>query len=164
MTEPGPEDLSFPSNWDRLKEPPSDRNQPAAPGDGTPIEPAMPPLIILLAAAWGDLVAVLVVCTAGLLAVVGFGHRVTLPCLPWAAALAISWWAVSSAVLLVVRRGTPGMLMAGVAFSEQIPPRRVALVLAISLGVSLTLGLPAVLGARLSPQGAAAGSPLRLIG
>jgi hypothetical protein len=164
MTDPGPEDLSFTSNWDRLRDLPQDGSAPSAGGREPDSEQAPPPLIILLAAAWGDLVAVLLVCTAGLLALVGFGHRVTLPCLPWAVALAVTWWVAASAVLVVVRRGTPGMLMAGVVFSEAVAPRRVGLVVVVSLVVGLTLGLPALLGARLSPLGAAAGSPLRLLG
>ena len=153
MTPTAPEELDFPANWDRIDE-------RAEQGQAPESASALPPLISLMAAAWGDLVAILAVCTASLLTLLGLGHSVSLPCLPWSCGLALLWWCASAAVLLTVRRGTPGMLMAGVVFRDNVATTRLAAVLAAATVLMLTLGLPALLGPRRSWLRRAGGSDL----
>jgi hypothetical protein len=159
MTEPNPEELSFPSNWDRLRERTPEQPEETGAGDH---DPSSPPTLSMVAAAWAELAAVLGVCTAALLTLLAQDHTVSLPCLPWALAVALGWWCAAAAVLVIVRRGTPGMLMAGVVFEDQIPPLRLPTVLATALLLGCTLGLPAVLGADRSLLRLAAGSALRI--
>lgn len=148
----------IPDDWDALAER----------GDAPPVEPgapaathgAAPPPVTLMAASWADLVAMLAVCTGGLIAVMAVGQRPALPAFAWAAGLAVAWWVSAAAVLVVVRQGTPGMLLAGVRFVDAVPPRLVPRVLAAALLGALTLGAPGLLGSRLSPLAAAARSRL----
>jgi hypothetical protein len=100
----------------------------------------------------------LAVCTGALIAILILGERPTLPAFAWAAALAMVWWVFAASVLVVVRQGTPGMLLAGVNFSAPVLPRQVVSVLVVALAGVATLGLPGLLGARRSILGAAAGS------
>lgn len=120
------------------------------------------PVLQLVAAAWGDLVAILAVCTTALAAAALAGHPVRVPALPWAAGLAGAWWLAAGAATVLVRHGTPGMLMAGVSFDGQVAPRRVPLVVlmaAIQLGLA---GLPACLPIAPSLLARAGGRPLRI--
>jgi hypothetical protein len=130
-----------PEGWDRLAE-------PSAP---LPVEPARasssrPGMVLLLAGATGDLVATVAVCAGGLAGLRALGHAAPLPALPWAATLGLLWWCVAAAATVVVRRGTPGMLMAGFGYAHPLPPRRVAPVLAVALSNAVLLGAPVVLG------------------
>lgn len=154
---PGHDEI--PGDWDTL----SDRGGveaglPASP-EPAPAELA-PPVVLLLAAAWADLVTMLAVCTGALVAVMVTGQRPALPAFAWAAALAVLWWAVASVLLVAVRQGTPGMLLAAVRFAGAVPPGRVPGVVAAALLGSLSLGATGLLGARLSPLQAAAATPL----
>jgi hypothetical protein len=149
----------IPGDWDTL----SDRGdvaagppQPSAPEPGE----LAPPVVLLLATAWADLVAMLAVCTGALVAVMVTGQRPALPAFAWAAVLAVLWWAVASVLLVAVRQGTPGMLLAAVRFAAPVPPDRVPWVVAAALLGSLSLGATGLLGARRSPLQAAAGGPL----
>jgi hypothetical protein len=148
----------IPDDWDALAErggaPPVEAAGPAAPHG------EVPPPVTLMAASWADLVAMLAVCTGGLIAVMAVGQRPALPAFAWAAGLALAWWVSAASVLLVVRQGTPGMLLAGVRFLDAVPPRLVPRVLAAALLGALTLGAPGLLGGRLSPLAAAARSRL----
>jgi hypothetical protein len=117
-----------------------------------------PPVLTLMAVSWADLVAVLAVCTATLLAILALGERPALPAFGWAAGLALVWWLFAAAVLTVVRQGTPGMLLAGVSFADPVPPSRVGWVLGAALVGIGTLGLTGVLGLRGSILRAAARS------
>ncbi len=160
-----PEHLDFPTNWDHLDEPPesSEAAREIAPlgnGDG-PLSSAVP-TGTLLAAAWADLVSILAVCTAEFLALVLADYPATLPALPWAAALAMVWWSVAAAVLLIVRKGTPGMLMAGVVFKTSVVPQRLPAVIVVALLMAWALGLPALLGADRSPLSAVADNELAI--
>jgi hypothetical protein len=141
-----PEDLDFPANWDRLVE----DVQPAEELDLPPKPPldAGPSLISFLAASWAELVVVLVPCAAALGVVRLLGYRTGAPALPWAALLATAWWLTAATVLLVVRRGTPGMLLAGLTFADEVPRMRMPLLLVSVLVLSASAGLLALLGGR----------------
>lgn len=119
-----------------------------------------PPTVVLFAACWADLVTMMAVATAALLALVAIGHRAEPAILPWAGGVALCWWWLAASATVAVRRGTPGMLMAGLVAKRPVPPRRVASVLAAALASCASLGLLALLGPRRSLVGAAAGSPL----
>jgi hypothetical protein len=97
------------------------------------------------------------VCTAALLALAASGHRAALPAFPWSLALAATWWGAAAAALVVVRRGTPGMVLAGLSFDRALPPRRVVPVLLAALVQACTLGVPTLVGARRSPLALASG-------
>jgi len=187
MSEQSPEELSFPINWDRLSNDAGDEARDATDdigseigaglGDDTGEEalerhqeapragaPAGPPTLNLVAAAWADLVALLAFVVAELIAVVIAGYDIKLAALPWIVALALAWWCAAALVLVVVRRGTPGMLMAGVVFKAQVSPSRLAAIILVALVLVCLLGLPALLGARRSLLRIAASSPLAGIG
>ena len=149
------------TDWDALNERQvSVQPAPAPRQESDEDGPGGPPLITLMATAWADLVGMLAVCTGALIAILILGERPTLPAFTWAAALALVWWAFSASVLVVVRQGTPGMLLAGVNFAMPVLPKRVPLVLAAALAGVATLGLPGLLGGQRSILGAAAGSDL----
>lgn len=101
-------------------------------------------------------------CAGTLLALRIAGHHPTLTTLPWAALLALLWWGAAAAAGVTVRRGTPGMLLAGVAFVRQIRPRRVIGVLAAALALAGCLGLLAVFGAALPLLRSAGGADVAL--
>lgn len=148
----------IPTDWDAL----GDRQTRMSPRPAPPLESdeggPEPSLITLMATSWADLVGMLAVCTGALIAILILGERPTLPAFAWAAALAMVWWVFAASVLVVVRQGTPGMLLAGVNFSAPVLPRQVVSVLVAALAGVATLGLPGLLGARRSILGAAAGS------
>lgn len=154
MTPPSEE---IPHDWDAL----TDRDHGVEKNETPPAQDAAePPVLTLMAASWADLVGMLAVCTGGLLAVLALGQRPALAAFGWAAALALLWWACAAAALVVVRQGTPGMLLAGVRFFEPVATERVPRVLAAALLGVLTLGLPGLLGSHLSPLRAAAAADL----
>jgi hypothetical protein len=152
----------FPSNWDVLDRIEDDELPP-------PDEPPVPspshtpPLLNLIASSWADVVVVLAVCTAALLALNAAGHHSRLVVLPWAAALGLMWWLGAAATLVTIRQGTPGMLLAGVHFRDRVTPGRVALVVVVAVLSALLLGLPGLLGGRHSPLAIAAGSRLESV-
>jgi hypothetical protein len=113
-----------------------------------------------MASSWADLVGMLAVCTGGLVAVMALGQRPALAAFGWSAFLALTWWVCSAAVLVVIRHGTPGMLLAGVRFVDPVSPDRVPRVLAAALLGVVTLGLPGLLGSQLSPLRIAAATDL----
>jgi len=159
-----PQRLDFPHNWDVLR-------GDAPPGAADSAEPVAdeaprvaPSTLILLAASWGDTVSALAVCTAALVGVAAGNHELGVAALPWAAAVGLAWWLATAAVVVVVRQGTPGMLLAGVVFADRVPPRRLASVLAAAIVHAVLLGLPGAFGARRSPLALAAGSAIRLAG
>jgi hypothetical protein len=140
----------IPNDWDAL----TDRETEAQPdlhASPTAESGAVgPPVVTLMAVAWGDLVSMLAVCTAALVAILLLGERPALPAFSWSAGLALVWWFFAGSVLVVVRQGTPGMLLAGVSFENSIVPRRVPCVLSAALLGVATLGLPGLLGNRRS--------------
>jgi hypothetical protein len=165
MSEKSPEELSFPVNWDRLSETVSDEESHSSSPSQSPGEHSDgPPIINLVAATLADLVAILAFIVAELLAVRMASYKIGWPALPWVITLALAWWCVASLMLVVVRRGTPGMLMAGVVFKHPVPPTRLAVILLADLALICLLGLPALLGPDRSPLRFAGGSPLSSIG
>jgi hypothetical protein len=130
--------------WDRLADSQPDEGSAAARLRRGP--PCRPGMLLLLAAALGDLVALVAVCALALLALRALRHFTPLIAFPWSACLALLWWCATATVLVVVRRGTPGMIMAGVGFERSVPQHRVAGVLAVALLLAFCLGLPALLG------------------
>jgi hypothetical protein len=156
MTPSPPDDAPVPANWDRLRDDDGDTAEELL----LPPPESAPPRLTLVAAAWGDLVALVGVLTAALVAVLVAGRPVTAAALPWTCALALTWWVASAYVLLAVRRATPGMLMAGIALRS--PPRahRLVWTLVVALLTAATGGLLALPGARLSPIARVSGAEL----
>jgi len=136
--------IEVPEGWDQLEgtddEPISEDDAVVDPGyrNGS--------TIAVIAASWGDLAVVLAVCAAVLIALKVAGYGAPFAAVWWALALAVVWWLVAAAVLLAVRQGTPGMLLAGVQFADPVPPDRIAPVLVTALVTGVTLGLPAAVG------------------
>jgi len=161
-----PGDEFFPEGWDRLPE----HEEAPVPSEEVPVPrlepvggpPSEPTILGLTTAAWADLVAMLGPCAAILVALRAGGYPVGLATVPWAGALALAWWLLAAGTLLTVRRGTPGMLLAGMAFSEARGRGALRGVLLLQALSALTLGLPAVLlyrfwGPRLELVGPEAG-------
>lgn len=148
-------DLEVPEGWDHL---PSDDEPP--PPDMTEDDEHQPDdsSIPMIAGSWADLALVLGVCAAALVALKMSGHGAPFAAVWWALALAVMWWLVTAGILVMVRRATPGMLLAGLQFSAAVPPKRVAPVLTVGLVMCATLGLPAALGPMGWPMSAAAGT------
>ena len=65
------------------------------------------------------------------------------------AALGAAWWVAAAAAFVVVRQGTPGMLLAGVHFKSRVSPGRLPVVIVIAALCALLGGLPAMVGDRL---------------
>jgi len=154
-----PEQRGFPNNWDVLQEPAAD-DEPFDDVTAAPNPTGPPPILNILAASWADAVAPLGVCTAALLGLNATGHHPSLIAFPWAVALGVAWWAIATATLVVVRQGTPGMLLAGVVFGDSVAPGRVVPVIAAAAVSALLLGLPNLLGPHRSPLALAAAAAL----
>ncbi len=143
---------SMPGDWDALAERPSEvgRTRSSPPRH----DHDLPPALTVMASAWADLVGILAVCTGALIAILVLGERPALPAFVWAAALGFVWWVFAATVFVVVRQATPGMLLAGMSFSEAVRPQRVVWVLVAALVGVGTFGLSGIIGGR--------GSALRL--
>jgi len=157
------------SDWDRLAdrddvdgvEPLVGPVEPPGSPAGDDGERPVPPLHGA-AAAWGDLVAMLAVCTAALTGAALSGLPLGWRALPWGLAAGAAWWTAAAAVTVVVRAATPGMLLAGLRFGAAVPPGRVPRVLAVAAVQAVLCGLPAALApARSGLLAWAAGSVLR---
>jgi hypothetical protein len=149
---------SMPGDWDTLM----DRgvNDGSPPPTAAGPDAPEPPALTVMAAAWADLVGILAVCTGALVAILLLGERPALSAFAWAAALGVAWWIFSAAVLVVVRQATPGMLLAGVSFSDPVRPNRVCWVLVAALLGVITAGLSGVVGGRRSILRRAAASEI----
>lgn len=121
-------------------------------------------MIPVIAGSWGDLAVILGLTAASLVALKLAGHGAPFAAAPWAVAVAVLWWLVAAAVLLTVRRGTPGMMMAGVSFAGAVAPARLPVVLLVALLLALTLGLPSAVGPPGWAMRIAAGTPLTASG
>ena len=169
MTPPSDQRPVVPDDWDRLDDDPT----MPSPVTATTTEPAgdLEPdggdaashsvVVALLAASWADAVTVLALVTGCVGVLVLRGYNPTPAWLPWAAGAGLSWWLFAAGVLLLVRRATPGMLLAGLQFEEPIPPRRVAPILVAAVAGAMSLGLVAIIGGRRhGPLAIAAGCPI----
>ncbi len=153
------EPAEIPGDWDTLTE--RERVDPDEVSPQTPDgDDEQPTVMTLMAASWADLVAMLAVCTAALVTVMVLGNRPALPAFGWAAVLALVWWSFSAGALVLVRQGTPGMLLAGTSFKDPVDPARVGWVVAAAFAGVLTLGLPGLLGSGSSILSLAASSEL----
>jgi hypothetical protein len=157
------EDREIPSNWDVLHNPESETEPPDEAEVHSHDRTDSPPTINLLASSWADAVSSLAVCTGALLFLNATGHHGSLAALPWAAILGFSWWVAAASILITIRQGTPGMLLAGVHFARPVAPRRVALVVAAAAVSASLLGLPGLLGPRRSPVAVTGGSVLEAL-
>jgi len=150
-----------PDGWDRLDEPLGGDKEPGVLAVPVPeIRPGDESALPLIAGSWGDLALILGVAAAALVALKAAGHGAPFPAAPWAVGLAVTWWAAATAILVTVRRATPGMLMSGVRFEGAVSPPRVALVVAVALVLCATLGILSAVGPRGWALGGAAGSPV----
>jgi hypothetical protein len=154
----------IPPDWDSLKDRSTESEEKPVVLPEAIAEDHAPPVISLMAASWADLVGMLAVCTAALIAVLALGEPPALSVFPWAAALALAWWAFAASVLVLVRQGTPGMLLAGVVFEEPVPAPRVPGVLAAAVFGVATFGLVGLLGPRSSLLRLAAATELATVG
>jgi len=152
------ESLNFPANWDRLPELEEDGPEPSP----EPVEPPekRPGSLSMTAVAWADLVTTLAVCTITLLVLIAAGHSPGIRAIPWAVGIGVVWWVVASSSLLVVRRGSVGMLLAGVVYSEPVSERRLPLILAASIVHAMMFGLAGLIGTGQAPLAAAGGSAI----
>jgi hypothetical protein len=157
-----PSRSNFPNNWDVLHDPSANDEPPV---ENEPVSGANrnPPLLNLLASSWADSVSVLGVCTAALVGLSSVGLNGSLSALPWAVGLGVAWWAAAAAVLIVIRQGTPGMLLAGIVFRDRVSPRRLPVVIGAAAVSAVLAGLPGLLGATRSPLALAAGSALESV-
>jgi len=147
-----------PPEWDHLAE----RLTGSEDGGLEPSEEERPGArrAALVLAALADLVTMLALCAAVVAALRVAGLETALVAVPWAAAVAVSWWLAAAAALLAVRRGTPGLLIGGLAFSEPVPATRLAPTLAVALLGACLLALPPALGGRRSLLEIAAGTAI----
>jgi len=152
----------FPKNWDVLHGSTRDDDIVDAPVP-TAGSDRSPPTINVLASSWADVSSTLGVSTAALFGLNAAGHTSSLIALPWAVALGFIWWLAAATTLVAIRQGTPGMLLAGIVFSDRVAPRRVAAVIAAATVSALLGGLPGLLGARRSPLALAAAAQLESI-
>jgi hypothetical protein len=88
-----------PRNWDQIRDPDPDFDREPHQALATD-DVQRPPAFSIAGGAWGDLVAVLAVCTTAFVALAVLGYGTELALLPWALALGIVWWAAAAAVLL----------------------------------------------------------------
>jgi hypothetical protein len=95
---------SMPGDWDALVDRSTDVASPRH--SASDLDPPGPPPLTLMASAWADLVGMLAVCTAALVAILVLGERPALPAFAWAAALGFVWWAFAAATLVVIRQAT----------------------------------------------------------
>ena len=149
-------DREVPDAWEQIREPTPDLEMnPVEVESRTP--PLEPSRASLIGGTWGDLVAILAVCASTFLALTALGYDAGPAAFPWALALGLTWWTAAAMVLLVVRHGTPGMLLSGIVFENEVPRGRLVWVVLAALALCLTLGVTALLGARSSPLRLAAG-------
>lgn len=101
-----------------------------------------------VAAAWADGVVVAAVTTLLVAAVVAARYPVAAVGLPWAAGTGAVLWLAMGTILVRIRRGTPGMLIAGFVFTDQVAGVRLLLVLCAAAVDAALLGLPSLCSGR----------------
>lgn len=139
-----------PRNWDQLSDIDVDDIEPEvlSPQDFDSATTGEPSWSARLATAWADLVIVAGLTTAMIGTVILLGYPLSIRALPWAAGVALLGWAAVCGIILRVRRCTPGMVMAGLVFTDEIAGARLASTIAAAGFSALFLGLPALPGSR----------------
>lgn len=139
-------------SWDQLSEIDVDDIEPEAlsPSTSDPTPGNEPSWSARLAAAWADLVIVAGLTTAMIGTVILLGYPLNIRALPWAVGVALLGWAAVCGIILRVRRCTPGMVMAGLVFTEEIAGTRLVMTIAAAGFSALFLGLPVLPGGRAS--------------
>lgn len=150
----------IPVDWDVLRDAVTDGGAVASADEAPVAHPAPIPALNIVAASWADAVTAVAVCIVALVALDTAGHPVGVAVLGWAAALGATWWLAASTILVIVRQGTPGMLLAGIHFSTRVAAVRLPVVIVAAAASAALGGLPGALGARRSPLAVAAGSAL----
>jgi len=135
----------LPEEWDRLLDLAGFEDEDEANAAPEPEEPDLPPAFPLLTASCADLVAILLPCTLALVGLRLSGLPVPLAVAPWALAVGVLWWVLAAGIFLRVRRGTPGMLAAGLVYREEPAGPRLWRSMALALLAAVTLGLPLAL-------------------
>ncbi len=136
------------SPWDRLSDIDVDgiEQDPAAPS----LEPSEShdsvSRSVRLAAAWADLVVISGATTSMVGAVILAGYPLGIRALPWAVGVALIGWGATCGILLRVRRGSPGMLLAGFVFSDEVAGSRLVWTVAAAGFSAFLLGLPVLPG------------------
>ncbi len=143
-----PDSNDPPSNWDQL----SDidvagiEQGPVSPPFEEPIHGPVVSRASRLTASWADLVVIAGATTSMIGAVILAGYPVSLWALPWSVMTALLGWGAVCGILLRVRRGTPGMLLAGFVFSKEITGGHLVGTVAAAGLSAFLLGLPALPG------------------
>ncbi len=132
-------------DWDRLSEIDLEGiEEPSpAPSPSSTAGPDTPSISTgaRLAVAWGDLVVSVSLTTLLVGSVFAAGYPVGFNVLPWSAGVGLVGWAAITAILLRVRRQTPGMVLAGLVFSSEVSGSRLFLTLSAAVCGALSLGL-----------------------
>ena len=148
--------LSDEREWDRLSE--IETALPAeleSPGDGGVSSS------VIVAAGLADLVLVLALTTALVLALSVQSLPFRPSVLYWALPVAMLWWLMAVVICLRVLKASPGMVIAGLSFVSELQGSRLVLTLLTLLAGAALLGLPlSIGGARSSLLSRAAGLPL----
>ncbi len=136
------------SPWDQLSEVDVDGIEPGlvSPSPETSDSGDAVPWSARLTAAWADLVVISGATTSMVGAVILAGYPLGIRALPWAVMVALVGWGAACAILLRVRRGTPGMLLAGFVFSNEVTGGRLGWTVAAAGFNAFLLGLPALPG------------------
>jgi hypothetical protein len=159
-----PRSPDVPEGWDHLQRPVDEAVVPAATATSGSAAHDPGSVITVIAGSWGDLAVILGLSAATLVALKLAGHGAPFAAASWAVAVAVLWWLVAAAVLLTVRRATPGMVAAGISFAGAVRPARLPWVLLVALLLAATLGLPSAVGPSGWALRVAAGTPLTVTG
>ncbi len=136
------------SPWDQLSEVDVDgiEQDPSAPYPEKSESGDTVPWSARLTAAWADLVVISGATTSMVGAVILAGYPLGIRALPWAVGVALVGWGATCGILLRVRRGTPGMLLAGFVFSDEVTGGRLVGTVAAAGFSAFLLGLPVLPG------------------
>jgi len=137
-----------PSPWDQLSEVDVDgiEQQPVAPSPEISEPGDTVSWSARLTAAWADLVVISGATTSIVGAVILAGYPLGIRALPWVVSVALLGWGASCGILLRIRRGTPGMLLAGFVFSGDVSGIRLVWTIATAGFSAFLLGIPLLPG------------------
>jgi len=136
------------SPWDQLSDADVEgiEQGPSAPLIETPDLGGIVPWSTRLTAALADLVVIAGATTSMVGAVILAGYPLGIRGLPWVVMVALIGWGASCGILLRIRRGTPGMLLAGFVFSSEVTGGRLVCTVATAGFSAFLLGLPLLPG------------------